>query len=515
VVEDSNLSVQISALRRALDAGRAGQSCIQTVPGRGYRFLPAVAKTPPPVLAWVTPLQSPAASLSPSEAKAIRPPSEPPRDQPPQAGASEPALMSVSFRPLMPTGDGAAAVALAAAVSAKVLSGLPAIEAAHIIDAAAADLGGIPLDAPATRIGQALGTRYVLDGTMLPGPKLAFTVRLTEATRGAVLWSETHSHAGPDADAMEAATVEALAGLRRALLKAESSRLTFVPEDRLTAPELIVMAATTYHLKQDNLDPVTQAASARAVRLLERAVALDASQVNAVFTLTAETLRPVARFEDVPDREARLDRATALVALARGLAPGHHDTLTLQALLLTLTGRCDEAEPLWVDLLRQFKGPATAMYAQELGYCLRLRGQVSEAIGVMQSVRTEANHSVGFHLELGTALYMAGQHADSIPPLRFAKLRAPVAGLRLRLVLAAALARADRPAEAARERDEGLALWPRLNLASLHAGPFPHEPTEQMQRLLAGLALAEWPMDADTAATTPGIDARLADPVRG
>jgi hypothetical protein len=36
-----------------------------------------------------------------------------------------------------------------------------------------------------------------------------------------------------------------------------------------------------------------------------------------------------------------------------------------------------------------------------------------------------------------------------------------------------------------------------------------------MQRLLAGLALAEWPMDADTAATTPGIDARLADPVRG
>src|SRR5260221_4766203 len=42
VVEDSNLTVQISALRRVLDQGRSEASCIQTVAGRGYRFLPAV-----------------------------------------------------------------------------------------------------------------------------------------------------------------------------------------------------------------------------------------------------------------------------------------------------------------------------------------------------------------------------------------------------------------------------------------------------------------------------------------
>jgi class 3 adenylate cyclase len=38
VVEDSNLTVQISALRRVLDQGRSQGSCIQTVSGRGYRF---------------------------------------------------------------------------------------------------------------------------------------------------------------------------------------------------------------------------------------------------------------------------------------------------------------------------------------------------------------------------------------------------------------------------------------------------------------------------------------------
>jgi len=38
-VEESNLTVQISALRRVLDSGRNGASCIQTVAGRGYRFI--------------------------------------------------------------------------------------------------------------------------------------------------------------------------------------------------------------------------------------------------------------------------------------------------------------------------------------------------------------------------------------------------------------------------------------------------------------------------------------------
>jgi len=37
-VEDINLNMQIAALRRVLDAGRANGSCIQTIPGRGYRL---------------------------------------------------------------------------------------------------------------------------------------------------------------------------------------------------------------------------------------------------------------------------------------------------------------------------------------------------------------------------------------------------------------------------------------------------------------------------------------------
>jgi len=43
-VEEGNLTVQISALRHILDEHRAHGSCIQTVPGRGYRFTASVTK---------------------------------------------------------------------------------------------------------------------------------------------------------------------------------------------------------------------------------------------------------------------------------------------------------------------------------------------------------------------------------------------------------------------------------------------------------------------------------------
>src|SRR5205807_10533633 len=43
-VEDSNLTVQISTLRRILDRDPARGSCIQTLPRRGYRFTATVSR---------------------------------------------------------------------------------------------------------------------------------------------------------------------------------------------------------------------------------------------------------------------------------------------------------------------------------------------------------------------------------------------------------------------------------------------------------------------------------------
>jgi TolB-like protein/DNA-binding winged helix-turn-helix (wHTH) protein/Flp pilus assembly protein TadD len=49
VVGENNLTVQISALRRVLDRDRTQGSCIQTIPGRGYRFIPTVTRAERPM----------------------------------------------------------------------------------------------------------------------------------------------------------------------------------------------------------------------------------------------------------------------------------------------------------------------------------------------------------------------------------------------------------------------------------------------------------------------------------
>src|SRR5690242_9170431 len=51
-VEESNLKIQVSALRRALGDGQAGRRYVATVPGRGYNFVAPVSletpsRTPP------------------------------------------------------------------------------------------------------------------------------------------------------------------------------------------------------------------------------------------------------------------------------------------------------------------------------------------------------------------------------------------------------------------------------------------------------------------------------------
>jgi DNA-binding winged helix-turn-helix (wHTH) protein len=43
-VEDTNLNMQIAALRRVIDQGQTRRSCMQTIPGHGYRFAVPVTR---------------------------------------------------------------------------------------------------------------------------------------------------------------------------------------------------------------------------------------------------------------------------------------------------------------------------------------------------------------------------------------------------------------------------------------------------------------------------------------
>ena len=56
IVEEANLAFQVSALRKALDDGGDGETLIQTVPTRGYRFVGVVSErvsaAPAPRARW-------------------------------------------------------------------------------------------------------------------------------------------------------------------------------------------------------------------------------------------------------------------------------------------------------------------------------------------------------------------------------------------------------------------------------------------------------------------------------
>ena len=71
-IEDSNLTVQIAALRRVLQQGAGGADWIETLPRRGYRYVgPAVTTADPP--AEANPLTSPALALPDKPSVAVLP----------------------------------------------------------------------------------------------------------------------------------------------------------------------------------------------------------------------------------------------------------------------------------------------------------------------------------------------------------------------------------------------------------------------------------------------------------
>ncbi|MGH7062718.1 MAG: winged helix-turn-helix domain-containing protein, partial [Stellaceae bacterium] len=76
VVEDNNLNMQIAALRRVLDEGRAAPSCIQTIPRRGYRFIAPVTRTRTPAQPE---LGAPPRAEDPSHSDRLAPTKSPPR----------------------------------------------------------------------------------------------------------------------------------------------------------------------------------------------------------------------------------------------------------------------------------------------------------------------------------------------------------------------------------------------------------------------------------------------------
>ena len=229
-VEESNLTVQIAALRKLI-----GARAIATVPGVGYQL-----------------------TLS---AKA---PAEPPKALP---LPDKPSLAVLPFANL--TGD-AGKDYLVDGIVVDLIAALSRIPVFFVIAASSTfTLKGRSVDL--VEVGRQLGVRYILEGSIQQaGDRLRINTQLVEAETGRMIWS--NRFAGTLAEIFElqdAVTEQVAAAIEPNVILAESRRASAKPTTDLSAYDLCLQALPMAHRLPD-FDSFVVART-----LLERALALD------------------------------------------------------------------------------------------------------------------------------------------------------------------------------------------------------------------------------------------------
>jgi DNA-binding winged helix-turn-helix (wHTH) protein/TolB-like protein/tetratricopeptide (TPR) repeat protein len=543
VVEESNLTVHISAIRRALDDGRDGQSCIQNVPRRGYRFTLDVNRggaapegqghrglPGAPQDAQVRP----ASSASP-EALAATPVVT--------ASANTAGRLIRNWRMHAPTA--AAVLLVAAATIAFVGWGVPALlqpvqpaepHRASIVALPFANASGDPKDEevaaaltedvtvsldqipgayviarstaqtmaerklPLPRLGSELGVRYVLEGNMRRSPDgLELSVQLSEAASGASIWSrQLKGSTGESSEFRSQVARTLLFPLRIAFMDAEADRLNRLPIAELTAADLLFQVTASF-----NHQPSTPARTAANVAKLERALQLDPASSELMIILARQIILPILTFGEIADREERLARARSLADKARALAAGSEGLQRLRAIILRAEGRADEAVAASTRLLQAHAD--SVPYRVELGFALIQAGRSAEAIPLFQDA-IRLNHGdasrFAMYQGLGAALIRVGRSDEAIEWLRAAQQESSGAAPFLNRRLAVSYAYAGKLEDARRELREFTKLrpWQTLHLMR-HSVYLDAGAAKEWNYEIAGLAIAglrdHVPEDAD------------------
>jgi adenylate cyclase len=525
-VEESNLTVQISALRRVLGLGRNGTHYIQTVPGRGYRFtsqvrdaigaasaLKADAAEPSSQGLYTSPESVPTLSAA-QPVPAVLPEvpargrwaahwrhaaagivvvaavvvvhwrvfsSELPMPRP------APPRLSVVALPLVNTSDEPKDDELAAAMTDDVTTGLAQTPGAYVITLSMVQaLAARKVLPPA--IGAELGVRYVLEGNIRRSrDTVELKIQLSDTASRATVWARQFSSSPIDpSDPRSQIVQNLLLPLRMEFLDAEARRLSNLPEAELTADDLLLQ------VRASNNHPFTPAKNAANVTRLERALALEPASADIMIALAREIVSPIFRFDEPEDRDRRLLRANTLAEQARTVAAGSESLLALQAQILHAEGRLDDAIAAFTALLEA--NPKAVHYRTNLAMCLLQAGRSTEAIPLLEeAVRLDRGEAAQFTIysALGQAYASIGRNDEGINWLRAAQQRSSGFSPHVNRWLAIAYGHAGKLPDARRELREYAKQRPTLTLRGLHHGlPINPARAEQKRREIEGLAIA-------------------------
>lgn len=472
-VAPNNLTVQMAALRRVLDQGRDGDSCIQTVPGRGYRFVLPVTRSDgtradavsAPVVASVV-MPEPRSShwrwhwLSAGlggivilalfavmglHAGWLVGPRTRPR-------------LSIVVLPFENLSDARGEDYLADGITDDLTTDLSRVPEMFVIARETAFTYHVK-SVDVRKVGDDLGVRYVLEGSVRKmDDKLRVNVQLVATETGAQLWADRFDEQLKDLSSGQEQVVRRIGQtLSVALWDAESDS---GKRERPTSPDAFDLILRARSIGLHTMGPQEHA---ERLRLFEQALRLDPNAVSAMTGATNELIR--RSFAGYNAAGGELERAGKLLADAASINPNHPFVLANAAFLLFAEGRYTESIAAFQYELKYYPNDDHA-YAQ-IAECMINLGRAEEAIPMIEmamNLDPRSAYNWSRYGDLGLALLLLGRDEEAIAWTRRALQanpnNAPAILCGFYIHLAASYARLGYFDEAHRALTEANRLWP-------------------------------------------------------
>jgi TolB-like protein/Tfp pilus assembly protein PilF len=243
-VEESNLTVQIAALRRVLAAEAGAERWIETLPRRGYRYVG-------PTVASGDPSAEPVPEISP--------------------GLAVPDTPSVAVLPFSNLSGDPEQGYFADGIVDDIITGLSRIKWLFVI-ARNSSFTYRDRTVDVKQVGRELGVRYVLEGSVRKiSDRVRINGQLVDAVTGMHVWTERYDRKFDDIFALQdEIAVSVVGAIEPSLRQAEVARVKRKRTGSLDAYDLVLQA-------QPDIYSGMPERSAKALVLLKHALALDPS----------------------------------------------------------------------------------------------------------------------------------------------------------------------------------------------------------------------------------------------
>ena len=249
-VEDSNLTVQISSIRKALGREHSGNRWIETVPGRGYRFVA-------PVTELISPeAQQEAATADPLAVGLTAP-------------AGTPHRLALAVLPFANLSADPEREYFVDGMAEELTTALSRVRWFSVVGRASTGAyKGQALDA--RQVGRELQVAYLLSGSVRQADeRVRIACQLVNTETGHQVWAESFEGSINDIFALQDRVAQAVAGaVEPGLERAEMERVRTKPTMNMTSYDLYLRSLRPFFTN-------TEAGCAEAIMLLRRAAALD------------------------------------------------------------------------------------------------------------------------------------------------------------------------------------------------------------------------------------------------